>query len=148
MRNISFIFFLIFFPSLFARDVQEITYSYWNQPDIQIYYSAPETISNNTQIIFIIHGASRKAKQGLTNWLPLVEGRDVVLIAPEFSKEFYNEYAYLMKTTKTGRKLKNTSSDLESSLGNIFNFFAAKLKLSTKKFRLYGHSGGSQFVHR
>ncbi|MDB9909602.1 hypothetical protein OAD45_04290 [Gammaproteobacteria bacterium] len=148
MRNISFIFFLIFFPSLFARDVQEITYSYWNQPDIQIYYSAPETISNNTQIIFIIHGASRKAKQGLTNWLPLVEGRDAVLIAPEFSKEFYNEYAYLMKTTKTGRTLKDTSRDLESSLGDIFNFFSSKFKISTKKFRLYGHSGGSQFVHR
>ena len=73
MRNISFIFFLIFFQSLLARDVQEITYSYWNQPDIQIYYSAPETISKNTQIIFVIHGASRKAKQGLTNWLPLVK---------------------------------------------------------------------------
>ena len=139
---------LVISQSLVARDIQETRYSYWTYPDIQIYYSVPPVISEKTKIMFIIHGASRDAEQSLNDWLPLVEGRDVVIIAPEFSKEFYNEYAYLMKTAKTGRKLKDTSSDLESSLGNIFNLFAAKLKLSTKKFRLYGHSGGSQFVHR
>ena len=148
MPKIFFFACLIFYQSLMARDIQETTYSYWTNPDIQIYYSVPPTITEKTKIIFIIHGASRKAEQSLNDWLPLVEGRDVVLIAPEFSKEFYNEYAYLMKTTKTGRKLKDASRDLESSLGNIFNFFVSKLKISTKKFRLYGHSGGSQFVHR
>ena len=148
MPKIFFFACLIFYQSLMARDIQETTYSYWTNPDIQIYYSVPPTITEKTKIMFIIHGASRKAEQSLNDWLPLVEGRDVVLIAPEFSKEFYNEYAYLMKTTKTGRKLKDASRDLESSLGNIFNFFVSKLKISTKKFRLYGHSGGSQFVHR
>ena len=148
MPKIFFFACLIFYQSLMARDIQETTYSYWTNPDIQIYYSVPLTITEKTKIMFIIHGASRKAEQSLNDWLPLVEGRDVVLIAPEFSKEFYNEYAYLMKTTKTGRKLKDASRDLESSLGNIFNFFVSKLKISTKKFRLYGHSGGSQFVHR
>ena len=123
MPKIFFIVSLIFCQFLSARDIQETTYSYWASPDVQIYYSAPSIISENTQVMFIIHGASRKAKQDLRDWLPLVEGRDVVLIAPEFSKEFYNEYAYLMKTTQTGRMLKDTSLDLESSLGDIFNFF-------------------------
>ena len=148
MPKIFFIACLIFCQSIMARDIQETTYSYWTNPDIQIYYSAPPTISEKTKIMFIIHGASRKADKSLNDWLPLVEGRDVIIIAPEFSKEFYNEYAYLMKTTKKGRKLKDVSRDLESSLGDIFNFFSSKFKLSTKKFRLYGHSGGSQFVHR
>ena len=148
MPKIFFITCLIFCQSLMARDIQETTYSYWTNPDIQIYYSIPSAITEKTKIMFIIHGGSRKAEQSLNDWLPLVEGRDVVIIAPEFSKEFYNEYAYLMKTTKTGRKLKDTSRDLESSLGDIFNFFSSKFKLSNKKFRLYGHSGGSQFVHR
>ena len=148
MLKIYFVVALMFCQSLIARDVQETTYSYWANPDIQIYYSVPPTISKKTKIMFIIHGASRKAERNLNNWLPLLEGRDVVVIAPEFSKEFYNEYAYLMKTTKTGRVLKDRSRDLESSLGDIFNFFSSKLKISTKKFRLYGHSGGSQFVHR
>jgi pimeloyl-ACP methyl ester carboxylesterase len=148
MPKIFIIASLILCQFLVARDIQETTYSYWASPDIQIYYSAPPTISENTKIMFIIHGASRKAKQGLNDWLPLVEGRDVVLIAPEFSSEFYNEYAYLMKTTQTGRVLKDTSRDLESSLGDIFDFFSSKFKITTKKFRLYGHSGGSQFVHR
>ena len=148
MPKIFFIVSLIFCQFLSARDIQETTYSYWASPDVQIYYSVPSIISENTQVMFIIHGASRKAKQDLRDWLPLVVGRDVVLIAPEFSKEFYNEYAYLMKTTQTGRMLKDTSLDLESSLGDIFNFFSSKFKITTKKFRLYGHSGGSQFVHR
>ena len=90
MLKIFFVVALMFCQSLIARDVQETTYSYWANPDIQIYYSVPPTISKKTKIMFIIHGASRKAERNLNNWLPLLEGRDVVVIASEFSKEFYN----------------------------------------------------------
>ena len=58
MPKIFFIACLIFCQPLMARDIQETTYSYWTNPDIQIYYSAPPTISEKTKIIFIIHGAS------------------------------------------------------------------------------------------
>ena len=74
--------------------------------------------------------------------------RNVVLIAPRFSAEFFPEYAYLMMSTKNGKLLKDQSMYLNNSLGLLFDFFRFKLKLSTSTYRLYGHSGGSHFVQR
>ena len=92
---------------------------------------------------------SEKLYQFIDNsWLPLVKNRNAVLIAPEFSKESYPEYVYLMMSTERGKLLKDQSLYLTDSLGLFFDYFKAKLKLSTSTFRLYGHSGGSQFVHR
>ena len=95
-----------------------------------------------------MHGASRTARKYLNDWLPLAKNRNVVLIAPEFSKESYPEYVYLMMATERGKLLQDQSLYLTDSLGLLFDFFKAKLKLSTERFRLYGHSGGSQFVNR
>ena len=140
---------LIFFSfEIFARQIDEVTFSYWNKPDSKIYYSVPESIDENTKIIFIMHGASRNAEKYINDWLPLAQNRNVVLIAPEFSKELFPDYVYLMMSTEKGKLLKDQSLYLNDSLGLLFDFFKAKLKLSTTTFRLYGHSGGSQFVNR
>jgi pimeloyl-ACP methyl ester carboxylesterase len=95
-----------------------------------------------------MHGASRNAEKYINDWLPIAQNRNVVLIAPEFSKERFPEYVYLMMSTEKGKLLKDQSLYLNDSLGLLFDFFKAKLKLSTTTFRLYGHSGGSQFVNR
>ena len=131
-----------------SRVIERTIFSYWDKPDIDIFYSVPETISEESKILFIMHGGSRSAESYITDWLPLAENRNVVLIAPKFSKEFYKEYVYLMKSNEKGRAISDPSLDLENSLGLLFDFFSSKLKLTNKSFRLYGHSGGSQFVHR
>ena len=85
-----FIYSLILLSSeLFARQIDEATFSYWNKPDSKIYFSVPESIDENTKIIFIMHGASRTAEKYINDWLPLVQNRNVVLIAPKFSKESF-----------------------------------------------------------
>ncbi|MGY8772929.1 MAG: hypothetical protein ACKVID_06050, partial [Gammaproteobacteria bacterium] len=85
---------------------------------------APPTITPKTKILFIVHGASRAAEKYLNDWMLLSQGRDVLLVAPKFSKEFYKEYVYLMKTNDRGREVNDTSLDLDSSLGELFNFFS------------------------
>ena len=148
MKQLILLSFFFISLNLLARQIEETTFSYWDKPDSQIYYSIPESIDENTKIIFIMHGASRGAEKYLNDWLPLVKNRNAVLIAPEFSKESYPEYVYLMMSTDRGKLLKDQSLYLTDSLGLFFDYFKAKLKLSTSTFRLYGHSGGSQFVHR
>ena len=148
MKQLILLSFFFISLNLLARQIEETTFSYWDKPDSQIYYSIPESIDENTKIIFIMHGASRGAEKYLNDWLPLVKNRNAVLIAPEFSKESYPEYVYLMMSTERGKLLKDQSLYLTDSLGLFFDYFKAKLKLSTSTFRLYGHSGGSQFVHR
>ena len=148
MKQLILISYIFLCCDLLAREIEETTFSYWDKPDSQIYYSIPETIDSNTKIIFIMHGASRGAEKYLNDWLPLAQDRNVVLIAPEFSKESYPEYVYLIMSTERGKLLKEQSLYLIESLGLLFDYFKAKLKLTTTTFRLYGHSGGSQFVHR
>ena len=148
MNKLALFFIFVSSIELLGREVQQSTFSYWNKPDINIFYSLPTSINENTKILFIMHGVSRSAERYINDWLPLAEQRNVVLIAPEFSKEFFPEYVYLMKTNSKGKKLKDVSLHLDDSLGLLFDFFKSKLNISTLNFRLYGHSGGSQFVHR
>ena len=148
MKQLILISFIFLCFDLLARQIEETTFSYWDKPDAQIYFSKPDSIDANTKIIFIMHGASRNAEKYINDWLPLAQNRNVVLIAPEFSKERFPDYVYLMMSTEKGKLLKDQSLYLNDSLGLLFDFFKAKLTLSTTTFRLYGHSGGSQFVNR
>jgi len=148
MKQLSLFFLLIFTFESSAREIKEVTFSYWNKPDIDIFYSIPETINANTKILFLLHGGSRTAEKYINEWLPIANDRNIVLIAPRFSVEFFPEYAYLMMSTKNGKLLKDQSMYLNNSLGLLFDFFRFKLKLSTSTYRLYGHSGGSHFIQR
>ena len=67
------------FISLNLATNRRNNFSYWDKPDSQIYYSIPESIDENTKIIFIMHGASRGAEKYLNDWLPLVKNRNAVL---------------------------------------------------------------------
>ena len=133
---------------LSARQIQKITFSYWEKPDIDIFYSSPKSINANTKLLFLMHGGSRAAEKYINDWISLSKDRNVVLVAPEFSKKYYPEYAFLMMSKENGKSLNDESMYINNSLGLLFDFFKAKLKLSTSNYRLYGHSGGSQFVHR
>ena len=148
MKKILLTFIFLVSNSSEARETQQSTFSYWDKPDIEIFYSIPSVITPKTKILFIMHGVSRSAESYLNDWLPLVEGRDVVVIAPRFPQDFYEEYVYLMKTNKKGRPVADKSIDISDSLGLMFDFYKSKLNLKTNTFRVYGHSGGSQFVHR
>ena len=139
---------LILSFELSARQIQKITFSYWEKPDINIFYSSPKSINANTKLLFLMHGGSRAAEKYINDWISFSKDRNVVLVAPEFSKKYYPEYAFLMMSKENGKSLNDESLYINNSLGLLFDFFKAKLKLSTSNYRLYGHSGGSQFVHR
>ena len=139
---------LILSFELSARQIQKITFSYWEKPDIDIFYSSPKSINANTKLLFLVHGGSRAAEKYINDWISFSTDRNVVLVAPEFSKKYYPEYAFLMMSKENGKSLNDESLYINNSLGLLFDFFKAKLKLSTSNYRLYGHSGGSQFVHR
>ncbi len=139
---------LILSFELSARQIQKITFSYWEKPDIDIFYSSPKSINANTKLLFLMHGGSRAAEKYINDWISFSKDRNVVLVAPEFSKKYFPEYAFLMMSKENGKSLNDESLYINNSLGLLFNFFKAKLKLSTSNYRLYGHSGGSQFVHR
>jgi len=95
-----------------------------------------------------MHGASRTAENYLAAWQPFIKGRNVVAIAPKFTKELFPQYVTLMRATTEGELLNDPSLYLDNIIPIMFDVFKAKLGVKSNKYRVYGHSGGSQFVHR
>jgi pimeloyl-ACP methyl ester carboxylesterase len=129
-------------------DIKSTMFSYTNLPDIEVFYSTPDTVDENTKILFIMHGASRTAENYLAAWQPFIKGRNVVAIAPKFTKELFPQYVTLMRATTEGELLNDQSLYLDNIIPTMFDVFKAKLDIKSNQYRIYGHSGGSQFVHR
>ena len=132
----------------YTKDIKKIEFSDWNKPKINIFFNSPAYITQNTEVIFIIHGNSRNADDYLEVWSELAENHNVFLIAPEFNRSNFPSYNTLMMSTSDGRIRKNKDLYLHNSIDLIFDYFVEKFELKAQKYSIYGHSGGSQFVHR
>ena len=100
---------LILSFELSARQIQKITFSYWEKPDINIFYSSPKSINANTKLLFLMHGGSRAAEKYINDWISFSKDRNVVLVAPEFSEIYYPEYAFLMMSKENVKSLNDES---------------------------------------
>ena len=47
---------------LHASAINQITYAYWDKPDVEMFYITPKKIDKDTQLLFVIHGNSRNAE--------------------------------------------------------------------------------------
>ena len=50
MNKLALFFIFVSSIELLGREVQQSTFSYWNKPDINIFYSLPTSINENTKI--------------------------------------------------------------------------------------------------
>jgi hypothetical protein len=121
-----------------------------NTKPLKVWYYVPESYTPNTIILFVMHGVKRNGRTYRDKWIPHAEEMDVLLVVPQFSKKYY----------RTGRSyaLGNVMSDKNillpeerwtlTAVENIFTFLKKRLKNKRKKYVIYGHSAGAQFVHR
>ena len=72
--------------------MQKIVFSEWDKPEINIFYNLPDQITDNTKVIFVIHGNSRNADGYLNVWMKLARKHNVLLIAPEFNRPSFPSY--------------------------------------------------------
>lgn len=131
-----------------SNGMEKMVFSEWNKPEINIFYKLPNKITENTKIIFVIHGNSRNADGYLNVWMKLANKHNVLLIAPEFNRSSFPSYNTLMMSTSSGRIRENKDLYLNNSIDLFFEHFNEKFGLEARNYMIYGHSGGSQFVHR
>ena len=144
------IFCLAFFLSsqIESSSIEKVTYSAWDSADVDLLYVLPSKINSDTKVLFIIHGNSRDANKYLTLWLKDAKNKNVILVAPQFKKNEHPYYQTLGMATFSGKPINNVDRWLRGSIASFFSFFKNKHNLSSNKYRIYGFSGGSQFVHR
>ena len=86
--------------SSFTDTSNKLTFSLWSKPDIEIFYSLPMEVNEDTKVLFVIHGASRGAKSNFTKWYEYTKNKNIILIAPKFGKEAFPSYNALVVDKK------------------------------------------------
>ncbi len=147
-KSLIYILFFFFSTEILSDNVQRVLYASWDKPDVEILYRLPKEINENTKVIFIIHGNSRDVERYINLWLEPSKDKNVILVAPHFTRLNYSNFGTLQIARSSGKILKNQSNNLKNSLSLFFTYFKNKYNLQTSTYSIFGFSAGSQFAHR
>lgn len=112
---------------------------------IRVFYYKPSGFTADSPIFFILHGYGRQAKELLYISAVSAETFNFLLVVPEYSFKLFptwEEYNYGNARKKPKELWTYFVND------RIFQFIKGLTKSRQEKYYMFGHSAGSQFVHR
>ena len=124
----------------------------WGGPAIPVWSYVPTQSSPATlPMVIVMHGADRDASRYRDEWSALAQLNRFVVIAPEFSKEaFPGSAGYNLGNVfdRNEHARREEKSWAFSAIEPLFDAVVRQLDSTQTEYILYGHSAGSQFVHR
>jgi len=116
---------------------------------VKVRYIAPADPAT-AQILIVMHGVGRDSDEYRQDWEPIVRGRNVLVLAPEFSDENYpNSESYnLGSVVDEDGRLRPRREWSFNVVEALFDAVVADLGSNARDYSLFGHSAGAQFVHR
>lgn len=129
-----------------------LIFSGWQGPQVTVWTYVPADIDRKTApILFVMHGARRDPERYRDQWIDEADRGGFIIVAPEFSRDdFPRAQGYNLGAAidlDTGHW-----NDEEvwsfSAIEPIFDDVVERLQGSQSQYSIYGHSAGSQFVHR
>ncbi len=136
------------------------SFSYQNETlnmgrPIKVWTYRPSNYSKKSPILFVIHGNSRTAEKYREAWIGITEEHRALLLVPHFTREDFPEDIHfnmgdMFKMDSLDNLLSpNPAGEWSYSLIDpIFDFVVEKMKNKSEGYLIYGHSAGSQFLHR
>ena len=106
MKTFSTVFIFLLFTLtsyLNSSEIKQTTFAYWDKPDVEIFYLTPKKIDINTQILFVIHGNNRNAEDYISAWIPFIENKNIIVVAPKFDKKNFR-YFFLLESATSQEK--------------------------------------------
>lgn len=129
----------------------ELSFSNWAGPAITVRAWLPEAASDNTPVVIVMHGASRDLPRYFADWSAVAEASGFILVVPWFSKDDFPTSARYnlghVFDAETGAP-REESLWTFSAIEPLFDHVVRWAGVDTVSYTLYGHSAGSQFVHR
>ena len=125
------------------------SYTHYKKP-IPVWYSYPPSLDRNSAVFIVMHGNSRTAKGYRDAWTKHAHKYGFLLIVPEFSKkDFPGSRSYHLgnRFDKDGKSIPEHLWSF-SVIDPLFEQVKSMTRNRSKTYTLYGHSAGSQFVHR
>jgi len=122
----------------------------WDGPPMRVFASRPAGLGSDRPVVFVMHGVNRNADEYRDQWHKLALEHDFLLIVPEFNQQdFPGSAAYnLGYITDADGRPRPRSKWSYLAIEAIFDDARRRFRMSTERYALYGHSAGSQFVHR
>ena len=122
----------------------------WQGPDLRVFVTRPVGLAPDRPVVIVMHGTRRNADDYRDQWHELALEHEFLLVVPEFSdRDFPGPEAYnqgnLYDSNGEPRPRALWSF---SALEPLFDDIRRRFRMNTDRYSLYGHSAGSQFVHR
>ena len=131
----------------------DVTFNFdnWAGPAIPVSMYVPEAASESTPIVIVMHGASRDLPRYYADWRIEGEKRGFIVVVPHFSKESFATAARYnlghVFDPETGAR-RSPSEWTFAAIEPLFDAVVGMTASTRDDYTLYGHSAGSQFVHR
>jgi poly(3-hydroxybutyrate) depolymerase len=122
----------------------------WANKPIPVWYYLPENSRPDTPVAIVMHGVHRDAKRYRDDWTVLSQKYHFILVVPEFSEaDFPGSVGYAQGHTmdEKGQPLPRNEWTF-SYIEPLFDTVKAAARNQSEHYYLFGHSAGSQFVHR
>ncbi len=127
-----------------------------NGLELPLYIYRPEKFTLHSPILFVIHGNKRNAETYRNQWIDIAEKENALLVVPEFSRgkgfpedmNFNMGNLFLMDSLDHILSANPETDWAFSFLDPIFAYIKQISGNRSKGYLIYGHSAGSQFVHR
>lgn len=112
----------------------------------RVFYHRPSGWPPNGRIVMVLHGTERNASSYRDDWIAQAEHYGFLLICPEFSRSKFPGAAWYNQ----GGLSRTADRELRSFAvpDRVFADARQRFGAAAIRYSLYGHSAGSQFVHR
>ncbi len=139
-------------PEALPQGIGSFTFSGWSGPAFAVHTYVPEGVeAASAPILIVMHGQERDPRRYLREWTAIADQYGFIAVAPEFSRrQFETSRQYNMgHLTELGStELRPRELWSFAAIEPLFDEVAARLGSDQQSYTLYGHSAGSQYVHR
>jgi hypothetical protein len=154
VTNIVTIVLVLAGTSVWAESLMgDVTFDFadWSGPPIPVRLFVPDAVDAETPIVIVMHGASRDAERYYENWRSEAAVHDFVVIVPYFSREHFPKSAHYnlghVFEPGTGEQ-RPPGAWTFAAIEPLFDAVVEMLDGRQTHYTLFGHSAGSQFLHR
>lgn len=137
-------------PSGFERDDGSFEVSTPTLGSIKVFWAAGGKDLRTARVIFVMHGTNRNAADYRDAWIPLIAGKNVIVVAPEFDSEhFPGVNAYNLGGMWDEADRPNGPENWTFNLiERVFDDLVRRTGSDQTGYDMFGHSAGAQFTHR
>lgn len=128
----------------------QFKFNSWAGPEIRIFVTRPAGLGPDSPIVFVMHGVQRNADEYRDQWHELAIKHQFLLVVPEFSNAaFKGSRGYNLGNVfdADGKEVAEANWSY-SAIEPLFDEVRQRFSVTSGHYALYGHSAGSQFVHR